>query len=227
MPDDDRMTGREGDRALPEERSAMRSGSCGRPNEPWTAGPGAADGEGGGHPADDADVLLSDAEWEALAAREDLSDGSDWQREREAVLALDLDELPLSDAEWAALAARYVAPFRAPLIETGTPEAFLERGIEVGFDERLVDDFALHAFQARRQGGRRLRRTHDTGLARTAAPAGGRLDDSVHRHDDAGDDRNRSGLGLPSGPRALGRRALCLEPAHQSPRGCAVCPETT
>ena len=152
MPDDDKTTGREGDRALPEGKSAMRSGSYDGPNEPRTAGSGAADGEGGDHPADDADVLLSDAEWEALAAREDLSDGSDWEREREAVLALDLEELPLSDAEWAALAARYAAPFRAALVETGTPEAFLERGIEVGFDERLVGDFALHAFQARVEG---------------------------------------------------------------------------
>ena len=152
MPDDDRTTGREDDRALPEEESAMRSGSCDGPIKPRTAESGAMDGKGGNHPVDDADVLLSDAEWEALAAREDLSDGSDWEQEREAVLALDLDELPLSGAEWAALAARYAAPFRAALVETGTPEAFFDRGIEVDFDERLVDDFALHAFQARVEG---------------------------------------------------------------------------
>ena len=152
MPDGDRTTGREGNRALPEEKSAIQSGSGGGPIEPRTAGFGAGDGEGGNHPVDDADVSLSDAEWEALVAREDLSDGSDWEQELEAVLALDLDELPLSDAEWAALAARYAAPFRAALVETVTPEAFLERGFEASFDERLVGDLALHAFQARVEG---------------------------------------------------------------------------
>ena len=152
MPDDDRTTEREDGRALPEEESAMPSGSCNGPIEPRTTESGATDGEGGNHPVDDADVSLSDAEWEALVAREDLSDGSDWEQELEAVLALDLDELPLSDAEWAALAARYAAPFRAALVETGTPEAFLERGFEARFDERLVGDLALHAFQARVEG---------------------------------------------------------------------------
>ena len=152
MPDDDRTTEREDGRALPEAESAMSSGSCNGLIEPRTTESGATDGEGGNRPVDGVDVSLSDAEWEALAAREDLSEGLGWEQEREAVLALDLDELPLSDAEWEALAARYAAPFRAALVEAGTPEAFLERGIEASFDERLVGDLALHAFQARVEG---------------------------------------------------------------------------
>ena len=177
MTDADKTTGREGNRALPEEKSTMRRGSRGGPSEPRAAGSGAADGEGGNHPVDDADMLLSDAEWEALAAREDLSDGLDWEQEREAVLALDLDELPLSDAEWASLATRCAAPFRAALVETGTPEAFLDRGIEVDFDERLVDDFALYAFQARVEGAvgtdeeRRRTSFRSPGSAKPAGPS--------------------------------------------------------
>lgn len=177
MPDDDKTTRREDNRALPEEESAMRNGSCGGPIKPGMTESGAADGEAGDPSVDDADVILSDSEWEALVAREDLFDGSDWELELEAVLALDLDDLPLSDAEWAALAARYAAPFRAALIETETPEAFIERGINVGIDERLVGDLALHTFQARVEGavgknGERCRTSfHPSGPAKPAGPS--------------------------------------------------------